>query len=199
MIGPGEQHRSPDIVDPVRPRHPTEASGGAPSASRATFVDPDSMRFLRTIAPALLCIACQSRAAAVSESDTAGRGSGRAATAASGSWVTVMENPEIRMSLDTSRFTRVDGRYRVWLGFDLATPWPAIEDLKAPYRHYEAHQELDCAGTRARGLAMHLVDTTGTRYEKPAPDSLWTSFATHPLPADALQAVCRQLASRGVP
>ncbi|HKG92466.1 MAG TPA: surface-adhesin E family protein [Gemmatimonadaceae bacterium] len=122
-----------------------------------------------------------------------------APTAAGAPWVVVVENPSIRMSIDTSRVAAAEGHPRLWLGFDLAEAWPAVEELKAPYRHYESHQELDCAAGRARGLAMRIVDTTGAAYARPAPDSAWTTFAEHPLSEPALRSVCAKLAELGGP
>ena len=100
------------------------------------------------------------------------------------------------MSLDTTRVERAAGLARVWLGFDLAQPWPPMEDIRAPYRHYETRQEVDCTTGRARGLAMRFVDTTGTVYNQPAPDSAWTTFEANPLTPNAFRPLCAALASQ---
>jgi hypothetical protein len=107
----------------------------------------------------------------------------------------ISENPAIKMSLDTARIGTADGRSQTWLAFDLSDPWPAIEDLKAPYRHFEAREDVDCETKRVRGLSVRYVDTTGTMYDRPPTDSVWVTFAAHPLTESAFGPVCAKLAS----
>ena len=114
-------------------------------------------------------------------------------------WVTLSENAKVRMSFDTSRVERTGQFARVWIGFDLATPWPPMEDIRSPYAHYETRQEVDCTAGRAHGMAMRFVDTKGAVYDKPAPDSIWSTFETNGLTVNAFGPLCAALASQRRP
>lgn len=113
---------------------------------------------------------------------------------ADAAWVPVTGNPYISMSLDTSRVGRDEGRRQVWVRFDLAQSWPAMDEIQAPYRRYEARQDMDCAARRTRGLRMRIVDVTGRVYDRPATDTAWTAFASHPLTETALGPLCETMA-----
>ena len=108
-------------------------------------------------------------------------------------WMPLSQEPKITISLDTTRITRVDGAYRLWVGFDLAEPWPPMEDVKAPYRHFEAEHEVDCERRRTRSRSMRILDVNGAVYDTPSPDSTWKGFADHPLTEDAFTPVCAAL------
>lgn len=121
----------------------------------------------------------------------------RVAVATTGpAWVAILANPAVQVSLDTTRIATTPAGRDVWLGFDLAEAWPAMEDVAAPYRRYEARMELDCAAERARAHGVRYVDVNGRTYDKPTADAEWIGFAEHALTRPVLVAACRRLGER---
>jgi hypothetical protein len=170
---------------------PTQrVSAGYPPLSDRNQMDVRRLSVALLLNSVVACGTGWEPAEAQSTSSTAPR-------AESGPWVQVSGNAAIRVSLDTSRIVTAGPSRLVWLAFDLTEPWPPMDDIKAPYRHYQAQQELECSSERARGRAMRFVDVNGAVYPKPAPDSAWTGFVSHPLTPNLLRAVCRLLASAG--
>ena len=86
-------------------------------------------------------------------------------------WVTVNENGAIRASIDTSRVERTANGVLVWIAFDLAEAWPPIENIRAPYKHFESHAEIACSAQRTRGRGMRVVDVKGDEYNERSADS----------------------------
>jgi hypothetical protein len=148
----------------------------------------------RPLRPAVLAILLASLALGAGATRSAAQAASAPLHLGAGPWVAVTGNAAVSVTVDTSRIVPTGGRRQVWMGFDLAQAWPPIEDLEAPYRHFEARYDVDCVRHRTRGLAMRFVDVNGTAYDRASPDSTWTTFREHPLTENAFLPLCRRLA-----
>ncbi|HVH66381.1 MAG TPA: hypothetical protein VM716_00790 [Gemmatimonadales bacterium] len=113
-----------------------------------------------------------------------------------GPWVTVTQNPSLKVALDTSRIGTDSLAKTVWLGFDYTVTNPPMTDMPHLWRRMESRHVLDCAGRRAKDIAMVIIDTAGVRHDGssvlvPA----WQSFDRHPLTASVFTPACQLLDS----
>ena len=107
------------------------------------------------------------------------------------SWVTVTQNPSIKVALDTSRIESDSLGQTVWLRFDYTVMNPPMTDMPQPWRRMESRHVLDCVGRRAKDIAMIVIDTAGVRHDgshvlSPA----WQSFDNHPLTTNVFTPAC---------
>ena len=110
------------------------------------------------------------------------------------SWITLVENASIRASLDTSRIRRFGDTAEVWIAFDLAEPWPPLEDIKSPYKHFEAFEQIRCREGLVRDSLMYFTDVQNVVYRKSAPEPrVWKPFAEQGVGEETFSAACSQL------
>ncbi len=113
-------------------------------------------------------------------------------------WITVTQNPSLKVSLDTSRTESDSLGTTAWLRFEYTVTNPPMTDMPQPWRRMESQHVLDCVGHRARDIAMIIIDTAGTRHDgSHVLSPTWQDFDKHPLTVNLLTSVCATL--EGVP
>ena len=106
-------------------------------------------------------------------------------------WVTVTQNPSIRVALDTSRIQSDSLGKMVWVRFDYTVTNPPMTEMPQPWRRMESRHLLDCAGRRAKDLAMIVIDTAGMRHDgSQVLSPAWQSFDNHGLTTNVLTPAC---------
>jgi len=106
-------------------------------------------------------------------------------------WVTVTHNPSLKVALDTSRIESDSLGKTVWLRFDYTVTNPPMTDMPQPWRRMESRHLLDCAGRRAKDIAMIIIDTADVRHDGSHVLSPgWQSFDNHPLTTSVLTPAC---------
>jgi hypothetical protein len=112
-------------------------------------------------------------------------------------WITVVANPQITASVDSSRIAATARGLEVWLRFDHREPElaPGGEDY---FTRMDAHAEVNCVSSLVRDIELVIYDSAGvqiggTDFGSPTGSTRWRSFADHPLSEHLFVRLCRRL------
>lgn len=109
-------------------------------------------------------------------------------------WREIGRSATIAVFVDTARLVRLPhSAGDVWFRFLYATPTKFGRDTTHLFRAAEIHEEVDCAGRRARDLGGRLQNVNGSFVRLPAGTGGWLTFDKHPLGPFVFAAACRLL------
>ncbi len=112
-------------------------------------------------------------------------------------WRPVLENPEVRASVNTTTIVRSLYGTDLSLGFDYARPDPVPGDTTGQtFSRSEARVRVDCGRRRARSVHLRILDRDGGRqlmesgFAEDRPEGAWHAFASHPLGEAIFDSLC---------